>query len=176
MTKTTSRNSSPTRPSSTSSPAPTPPSPSSSRSPSIHPSKSLSSSYNNPCLDLALMAPIEEKEEEVAAAGGGAKISCFFAMTSKPDLKSILAASRMATLNARSEEPSRTFSHFLLLRRNDTSFFSTAAASALTATARASLQFVPLQPSICHCPSSAYRPAAVTHSRSTLPCSNLRAD
>ncbi|MED6151010.1 hypothetical protein PIB30_078171 [Stylosanthes scabra] len=42
------------------------------------------------------------------------------------------------------------------------------------AAASASLQFVPLQPSIFHYPSPARRPAAVTHSRSMLPCSNLR--
>ncbi|MED6115840.1 hypothetical protein PIB30_094582, partial [Stylosanthes scabra] len=97
---------SPTRPSSISSPAPAPPSPSLSRSPSLHLSKSLSSSYNNSRLDLALMASIEEKEEEIATAGVGAKISCFSAMTSKPNLKSILVASRMAE-EGREEERDR---------------------------------------------------------------------
>ncbi|MED6120322.1 hypothetical protein PIB30_019834 [Stylosanthes scabra] len=64
--------------------------------------------------------------------------------------------------------------HFIFLRRRR---FCTRAEklSLFTTAASASLQFVPLQPSTCHCPSSARRPAAVTHSRSTLPCSNLRA-
>ncbi|MED6152150.1 hypothetical protein PIB30_089143, partial [Stylosanthes scabra] len=87
-------------------PASAPPSPSSSRSPSLHPLKSLSSSYNNHRLDLALMAPIEEEGEKVATAGVGAKISCFFAMNSKPNLKSILTASKMAEVE-REEERKR---------------------------------------------------------------------
>ncbi|MED6212935.1 hypothetical protein PIB30_088262 [Stylosanthes scabra] len=65
-------------------------------------------------------------------------------------------------VRTRNMNPKRSF------RKNHpsrTSFFSGGAAlhSSPPAAASASLQFVILQPSICHCPSLAHRPTAVTH-------------